>query len=119
MPYLRETAPNQPASTVAAPAAAPAAPSSLVLVASNILFDKKELKAVAGDVTIEIDNQDKSVPHNLHVFSGADATGTSVGKTEMEPGPVSQSLAVKLTKGAYFFQCDVHPTTMTGTLTVE
>lgn len=103
-----------PTATVAA--AAPIAPT---LVASNLLFDKKELTAKAGSVTIEIDNRDASVPHNLHVFSGTDATGTSVGKTEVEAGPVKQSLTVTLAKGSYFFQCDVHPTTMTGTITVE
>lgn len=86
----------------AAPTAAPtattaaAAPSSLTLIASNLLFDKKELKAKAGSVTIELDNRDASVPHNLHVFSGSDATGATVGKTEMQPGPVKQSLALSL-----------------------
>lgn len=118
-PTTQSNAPAQTAPTVQPAPTAAAAPNSVTLVASNLLFDKKELQAAAGDVAIEFDNQDASVPHNVHVFAGGDATGTSAGTTTVEPGPIKQSLSLKLAKGAYFFQCDVHPTTMTGTLTVE
>jgi len=117
-PAAAATAPSQPASTVAAPTTASAAPSSLVLVASNILFDKKDLSAAAGTVTLDLDNQDAGVPHNLHVFSGTSATGASLGATALEAGPIRQSLKLELAKGQYSFVCDVHPTTMTGTITV-
>ena len=114
-PAASATKPSEPA---AAPTAAPAAPSSLVLVASNILFDKDKLSASAGAVTVDLDNKDAGVPHNVHVFSGADATGASLGATALEAGPIKQSLKLDLAKGQYFFVCDVHPTTMTGTITV-
>ncbi|MBI5284905.1 MAG: cupredoxin domain-containing protein [Chloroflexi bacterium] len=117
-PAAATTTPSQPAAAAAAPTTAAAAPSSLVLVASNILFDKKELSAAAGAVTLDLDNQDAGVPHNLHVFSGASATGDSLGATALEAGPTRQSLKLDLSKGQYFFVCDVHPTTMTGTITV-
>jgi len=92
--------------------------SVLELVASNIVFDKTELTAKAGKVTIKLDNRDGGVPHNIQVFKGSSASGVSVGMTDLETGPVKQTLELDLQPGEYFYQCDVHPTTMTGTLTV-
>lgn len=119
-PAVSTTKATQPAAAAASPTLAPAsAPNSpLLLVASNILFDKRQLSTPAGAVTIDVDNQDAGVPHNVHVFSGTDATGTSLGATALEAGPIRQSLKLDLAKGQYFFVCDVHPTTMTGTITV-
>jgi plastocyanin len=117
-PAAAATKPSQPTAAAAPTTAAPAASGPLKLVATNILFDKKELSAAAGTVTLDLDNQDAGVPHNVHVFSGADATGASLGATALEAGPIKQSLKLDLAKGQYFFVCDVHPTTMTGTITV-
>ncbi len=112
-----QTSPGAGAAT--APAAnAPAGPTSLTLVASNMLFDKAELKAAPGAVTITIDNQDTGIPHNLQVFKGSDNSGQSLAKTEVVTGPAKHSVTLELQKGTYFYQCDVHPTTMTGKLIV-
>jgi plastocyanin len=92
---------------------------TLTLVAKNTLFDKSELKAKAGAVTIEVDNQDGGIPHNLHVYRGKDNTGEDMGKTEIAAGPVKQTLKLQLTAGEYFFVCEVHPPTMFGKLEVE
>lgn len=112
-------------SPVAAPTAAATQPSGggeasvLQLVASNIAFDKSELAAKAGKVTIKLDNKDGGVPHNVHVFKGSSASGESVGATALGTGPVQQTLDLQLDAGEYFYQCDVHPTTMSGKLTVS
>ena len=87
---------------------------SLELSAENIAFSTSSLRADAGEVTIGFANNDDGVPHNLHV------TGVGVDeKTDIEPGPVSQRLALTLESGTYTYVCDVHPQQMTGTLTVS
>lgn len=110
-----------PAATAAASKSAggSGAAAKLTLTASNILFDRTEPKASPGDLTIELDNKDAGVPHNVEVFTGKDATGESVGLTAIESGPVRQTLMVTLATGDYYYQCDVHPTTMSGKLDVE
>lgn len=102
-------------------AGAPAGTTELKLIAKNLLFDVATLTGVAGkELTVTFDNQDVAVPHNIHFFQGADATGTSVGATELAAGPVVQTLKIgPLDAGSYYYQCDVHPTTMIGVLTVQ
>ncbi len=82
------------------------------------VFDRRSLTAPAGTITIKVENRDKGIPHNIHVFKGTDASGPSVGATAVEPGPVQQTLTLKLSPGTYYYHCDVHPATMTGILTV-
>lgn len=86
---------------------------TIELVGKDIAFDRTELTAPAGSVTITFDNQDEGTPHNLHV------TGGGVDeKTDIEPGPATQTLQVDLEPGAYTYVCDVHPQQMTGDLEV-
>ncbi len=69
--------------------------------------------------TIEFDNQDTGVPHNVaayidfsaatSLFAGEIITGPDTIVYEVDPQPA----------GEYFFRCDVHPTTMTGTLIIK
>ncbi len=96
-----------------------AAAATVSLIAKNTLFDKSALTAKSGTVTIQVDNQDIGIPHNVHVYKGKDNTGQDMGKSALEAGPVKQTLKLELTAGAYFFVCDVHPATMAGKLTVE
>jgi plastocyanin len=66
------------------------------------------------------ENRDEGIPHNVHFFSGADASGEDLAATAIEAGAGGQTLALgDLAPGAYFYQCDVHPSQMTGTLTVS
>jgi len=95
------------------------ATTALMLVAKNTLFDKSELKAKAGSVAIEVDNQDSGIPHNIHVYKGRDNSGEDMGKTEFVAGPTKQTLTLTLAAGEYFFVCDIHPATMSGKLVVE
>ena len=109
--------PTQAAAATASGAAGQG--TTLTLIAKDTLFDKSELTAKPGDVTIVMDNQDAGIPHNLHVFKGTDSKGQDMGMTEIEAGPVKQTLKLNLTAGEYFLVCDVHPATATAKLKVE
>lgn len=91
----------------------------LTLRAENITFDKTTLTAPAGAVTIVLDNRDTGVSHNVHVYKGSDSSGASLGMTDVAVGPNTQQLKVTLTPGTYFYECDVHPGQMKGTITVS
>jgi plastocyanin len=110
--------PTTPASDPTS-AATSAAGGTLTLAGINNAFDEEELDARAGSVTIEFDNRDGGVVHNIHFFRGDDADDESVAETELEVGPVKQTLTFDVQPGAYFYQCDAHPNTMSGTLAVQ
>ena len=115
-----ETAEASPAATTAAtPAATSGGGTKIVLIAINLQWDKTELSAPAGSITFEIDNQDPGQPHNLHIWKGTDVSGEDMGMTQLNVGPSKDTLDVTLEKAEYFYQCDVHPTTMAGKLTVN
>lgn len=74
----------------------------------------------AANVTIQFDNKDATVQHNIAIFKGSDATGPLVFRGAIETGPkVTQYTFRAPPPGTYFFHCDVHPTQMTGTITVK
>jgi plastocyanin len=110
------------ATATVAPLATPPAPAGPVVIevsGADNLFDVESLAAASGTLTIVFDNRDVGVVHNIHVFRGNSARGESVGETELEAGPLEQRLELTLTPGEYFYQCDAHPATMTGTLTAQ
>jgi plastocyanin len=115
-PSATATAPGTPASQ-GTPGAGGG--STVSISASNLLFDKTKLTASAGTVKIDLDNKDAGVPHNIDVYEGKDASGKSLGKTDIVAGPTKQELTLVLKPGTYYFQCDVHLATMSGTLTVN
>ena len=82
-------------------------------------FTQTTLTAKADtDFTICFDNQDAAVQHNVDVFD--QQGGTSIAAGGILTGPATELLDVPgQPAGTYFYQCDVHPTTMTGTLTVK
>ena len=90
------------------------------IVGENILFDKDTLEEPAGEsFTIVFDNRDDGIPHNIAIYTD-DTASEVIAATDIENGHVVQELAVDgLEAGEYFFRCDVHPTTMTGTLIVQ
>jgi nitrite reductase (NO-forming) len=103
-------------------AAAACAPdgSALSIAASNTVFDTDCLAAPAGKpFTIAFDNQDPGVPHNVSIYKDDSAT-ESLFVGELVTGPKQITYKVgALPAGTYFFRCDVHPTTMTGTFVVS
>lgn len=86
---------------------------AVTIVADDVAWDADCIEAVAGEaLVITIDNRDDGVLHNLHL---RDAPGEPT--TELEKGPVTQTLEVDLPAGDYEYICDIHPN-MLGTLRV-
>lgn len=92
----------------------------LTLTAKNIAFDKATLSAPAGStVVLTFANNDANVPHNFALYTDSSA-GTSIFKGQIVTGPstTTYTFTAPNTRGTYFFRCDVHPETMTGTFVV-
>jgi plastocyanin len=70
---------------------------------------------------IVFDNQDNQAPHNLAIFQPDGTTKVAVqGDTAFFTGPGQRTYDVPaLPAGAYPYKCEVHPTTMMGTLTLK
>jgi plastocyanin len=85
-------------------------------------FDTTTLQATAGaQVTLQYTNN-STLPHDWHLFDGPDANAPSIAQTPIKSGPGDVE-TVQFTAppqpGSYFYQCDVHPTMMTGHLVVN
>jgi len=116
--------PSGPGPTPSASGAAchPSGP-PLTEVAKNTAYLSSCLQAPAGQAfTISFENQDAGIAHSIHVFSAdptTDPNAPSVFAGQIVTGPAAVGYHVQaLQAGTYFFHCDVHPTTMTGTLVV-
>ena len=71
-------------------------------------------------IDLEFDNQDAGVGHNVQIFEGDDASGAPLFTGAIVTGPTKTVYRVPpLAQGEYFFHCEVHPSTMTGTITSE
>jgi hypothetical protein len=91
-------------------------------------FDTDCLAAPASEAfTIDFDNQDAGVPHNVTIYASqqdgssfSDPLGGAGGPSETITGPDTTTYDVDpLDPIVGFFQCDLHPTTMTGTFVVQ
>jgi len=96
---------------------------STEITASNLSYDKKEITAKAGGkIRVRLTNKDSGVEHNIAFYKTSAATEPvspgSVGIRFQGPGAGDTAFDVP-TAGKYFFRCDVHPQTMTGTFTVS
>jgi len=121
--------PTGPAAVAESPTPAPAEPTAPVAATIEISavptmkFDRDTITVAAGsDVTLRFSNDDAGVPHNWAAYT--DSTATELipdAITEVCTGPCEQEITftAPAEPGEYFFRCDIHPTTMTGTLIVE
>ena len=90
------------------------------LVAHNIAFNMSTITVPAGaSVTVNFDNQDSGIPHNFAVYTNSSAT-TEIFRGQIITGPATTTyhFTAPSTPGTYFFRCDVHPTSMTGSFVV-
>lgn len=111
---------SSPASSASNPAGGGTTGETTVrVVALNLAFDTQQIQGPAGQAfIIEFDNQDQGIPHNIAIL---DPAGAPAFTGQIVTGPAKATYQVtSLTKGtAYTFRCDVHPTTMTGTVVVQ
>ncbi len=86
-------------------------------------FTETTLQFEAGRPTdLEFDNEDPAVQHNVVIFAEDPAKNpqaAAVFTGTLETGPVKTTYKVQaLAAGTYYFHCEVHPTTMLGTIAV-
>lgn len=110
---------GSPATT--ASATSPADSSALKLVAEDkagLKFDKSELTAAAGEVTITMDNPGgNGMPHDVAI----EGDGVQEAGEVVQPGGTSE-VSADLQPGTYTFYCSVgqhRRAGMEGTLTVQ
>jgi plastocyanin len=91
----------------------------LSIAAQNLAFDTDCLAAPAGEpFTIEFDNQDAGIPHNVAIYTDESAAEVLFQEPPF-PGPETVTYEPEPIEeeGNLYFQCDVHPT-MNGTFVV-
>ena len=86
-------------------------------------FSPNQLTIAAGtDVTISTANTDPGIPHSFAIYNTQqDADGGSDPLAEVATcnGPCEDEVTVNLPGGQYFFRCEVHGSSMSGTLTAR
>jgi len=102
---------------------APAAQTVEIAAVPRMKFDKDTITVKAGSqVTLKFANNDTGVPHNWAAYTDSTASTLIPGaKTEVCTGPCEDEITFTAPDqpGDYFFRCDIHPATMTGTLVVQ
>jgi cytochrome c oxidase subunit 2 len=116
---IAEASASPPPPPSGEPGGEPGGP-AVQISALNVAFEQTNVTAPADQpFVIDFDNKDAGIPHNVAIHRDS-PTGEVVFEGEVFNGPERRPYSVPaLTAGAYAFVCTVHPTTMTGTLTVE
>jgi plastocyanin len=87
--------------------------------AASAGFSTEALEVEADHpIGLEFSNEDPSVGHNVQIFGGPDDSAPVVFDGTVVTGPETIPYEIDpLAEGEYFFNCRIHPTTMTGTIT--
>ena len=101
------------------PGAAATPSSSLEIRAQNLHFDPRTLTTVADrEISLRFVNEDAGVPHNVAIYENRGGEPLYVGETFS--GNETQIYVFQSpAPGDYFYRCDVHPDSMTGTFAVR
>lgn len=86
------------------------------IMAVNRAFNTSTITVPAGaQVTINFDNQDSGVQHDVAFYTDSSASNT-IYRILATTGPnkITDTFIAPSTPGTYFFRCDFHPTLMTG-----
>ncbi len=88
--------------------------------AINSGFNTTTITMPAGaNVTINFDNQDNGVSHNIAIYENQDAKNPIyIGKTTTGPARVAYIFTAPSKPGTYYFRDDVHPLQMRGNFIV-
>lgn len=101
----------------------PEEPAEVEITAKGLTFDKKELSLPSGIAAVIVLNNQDPDQHNFSVYPNAEVALTqqnAVLKGLLFGGPATRRSRLNAQPpGTYYFQCDIHPTTMNGTLTAE
>jgi predicted lipoprotein with Yx(FWY)xxD motif/plastocyanin len=92
------------------------------LIAQNMAFNMSKMTVAAGaSVTINFNNKDGGIPHNFSLYTDSSAAPPPIflGQTITGPATITYKFTAPATPGTYFFRCDVHPTSMTGSFVVQ
>jgi len=89
-------------------------------MAEGFAFSTETITVPAGaEVTVNFDNRDAGIPHNVAVYTDSSATDAIfVGEIVTGPVRTTYTFTAPKTPGNYFFRCDVHPS-MHGAFIVE
>src|SRR5918999_278202 len=99
----------------------PGGPVAVRLVARSLAFDKRSINASPGsEVTVTLDNQDPGALHNVAFYNNNPASQRiAVGELFAGPGTRDLKFTAPSAPGNYFFRCDAHTDTMTGSFVVR
>jgi plastocyanin len=90
------------------------------VAARSLQFSPRVITVAANtEVTVAFRNEDAGVLHNISVYRDRSAS-QSLFMGELFPGVGTRDYVFPSpAPGSYFFRCDVHPDTMTGTFTTQ
>jgi plastocyanin len=91
------------------------ADSRVEIAAQNNKFDESRLVVPANtEVTVVFENRDAGVLHSFAVYRTQQATDV-IHRGDLVTGTATREEIFRSPEpGSYFFRCDVHPDTMTG-----